>query len=215
MKMNQQVWALETIMKFMIILSVLVYASSATNYTVGGDSGWALTSNVQTWSSSYSFSVGDTLVFVYRPVHNVLEVNESAYEDCNLDNPISITNGNYTTVTLDTSGTRYFICGTRGHCSSGLKAKIVVKSTDSSGSGDSGTDARRPPSSRSPPSPRQSPPPPSNTPGTPPSGRDFPPSDPNAHGPSGSPSAATKITHKFAVITSVIFLVLIKLMIIQ
>ncbi|KAI3887280.1 hypothetical protein MKW98_031232 [Papaver atlanticum] len=207
MKMNQQVWALETTMNFMIVLSVLVYASSATNYTVGGDSGWALTSNVQTWSSSYTFSVGDTLVFVYRPVHNVLEVNESAYEDCNLDNPISITNGNYTTVTLDTFDT-----------GSGLKAKIVVKSTDSSGSGNSGTDERHPPSSRSPPSPRQSPPPPSNTPGTPPSppsDHDFPPSDPNAHGPSSSPSAATKITHKFAVITSVIFLVLIKLMIIQ
>ncbi|KAI3844067.1 hypothetical protein MKX03_004602 [Papaver bracteatum] len=206
--MNQQVWALETTMKFVIVLSVLVSASSATNYTVGGDSGWALTSHVETWSSSYTFSVGDTLVFVYRPVHSVLEVNESAYEDCNLDNPISITNGNYTTVTLDTLGTRYFICGTRGHCSSGLKAKIVVKSTYSSGSGDSGTDAGHPP-------PRQSPPPPSNTPGTPPTDRDFPPSDPNAHGPSGSPSAATKITHKFAVITSVIFLVLIKLMIIQ
>ncbi|KAI3909414.1 hypothetical protein MKW92_046829 [Papaver armeniacum] len=87
--MNQQFWVLETAMKFMMVLSVLVYASSATNYTLGRDSGWALTSDVETWSSSYTFSFGDTLVFVYRPVHNVLEVNELAYKDCDLNNPIS------------------------------------------------------------------------------------------------------------------------------
>ncbi|KAI3944595.1 hypothetical protein MKW98_021053 [Papaver atlanticum] len=215
--MNQQVWVLETIMKLMMVLSVFVYASSATKYTVGGASGWALDSDVQTWSSSNSFSVGDTLEFVYKPVHSVLEVNKLAYEACDSANPISVNNGNYTSVTLDTAGTRYFICGAQGHCSSGLKVKIVVNSTDPSGSGNRGRRSpRRPPTSgRSPPAPRQSPPPPSNTPGTPPSGgHEFPPSEPNAHGPSSSPSAATKITHQF-VAPSVICLVLIKLMIIH
>ncbi|KAI3975168.1 hypothetical protein MKX01_020569 [Papaver californicum] len=218
MKMNHQVWvAFETVMKLMFVLSCFVYASSATDYTVGGESGWALDSDVQTWSSSRTFSVGDTLVFVYKPVHNVLEVNEFAYNACSLDNPISVTDGMNTTVTLDTLGTRYFICGTQGHCSSGLKVKIVVNSTDSSGSGDSSnTDGRHPPrrtppSVRSPPSPRQSPPPPSNTTGSTP-GIDVPIPDPPA-GPNGCPSAATKLTHQL-IINSGISLVLIKLMII-
>ncbi|KAI3933553.1 hypothetical protein MKX01_032658 [Papaver californicum] len=214
MKMNHQDWGVfETVMKLMIVLSVFVYASSATEYTVGGESGWALASDVQAWSSSRTFSVGDTLVFVYKPVHNVLEVNAFAYNACTLDNPINVTDGTNTTVTLDTLGTRYFICGTQGHCSSGLKVKVVVNSTDSSGSGDSSiTDGRRPPPSvRSPPSPRQSPPPPSNTPGSTP-GIDVPFPEPPA-GPNGCPSSATKTTHQF-IITSVISLVLIKLLII-
>ncbi|KAI3964079.1 hypothetical protein MKW92_035877 [Papaver armeniacum] len=217
--MMNQVWFLGTIMKLMMVLSVLVYASSAAKYTVGGQSGWALDSDVQSWSSSYSFSVGDTLEFVYKPVHSVLEVNKLAYEACDSANPISLTNGNYTTVTLDTPGTRYFICGAQGHCSSGLKVKIVVKSTGSSGSEDSGTNRhnppnKTPPSSRSPPSPRQSPPPPTNTPGTPTDGHDVPHPGPNAPGPNCTPSAATKIIHQF-IFTTVISLILIKLMIIH
>ncbi|XP_026441126.1 mavicyanin-like [Papaver somniferum] len=191
----------------MVMLLVLVYATSATNYAVGGESGWALDSDVQTWGSSYSFSVGDTLLFVYKPVHNVLEVTEYSYDVCNLENPISITDGTNTTVTLDALGTRYFICGTIGHCISGLKVKIVVNSTDSSGSGDG---SYTPPIGSSPPSPSQSPPPPSNTPGTPDS-FDVPPG-PNAPHPKGFPSAATKFTHQF-ILASVITLVSIKLMI--
>ncbi|KAI3971522.1 hypothetical protein MKW92_035777 [Papaver armeniacum] len=200
--MNQQVWVL------MMVLSVLVNATSATNYTVGGDSRWALDSDVQTWASSHTFSVGDSLLFIYEPVHNVLEVTEYAYDVCDLENPISITDGTNTTVTLDTLGTRYFICGTIGHCISGLKVKIVVNSTGSSGSGDS---SYTPPIGSSPPSPSQSPPPPSNTPGTPPDGYYVPPG-PNAPHPKGCPSAATKFTHQF-ILTSVITLVSIKLMI--
>ncbi|KAI3982009.1 hypothetical protein MKX01_018915 [Papaver californicum] len=144
--MNHQVWVSETVMKLMVLLSVFVYASSATpsyphSYLVGGESGWSRDTDWKTWSSSNTFSVGDTIVFVYKPVHNVLEVNESAYLY-------------FTTVTHDNLGTRYFTCGTEGHCSFGLKVKIVVNST-----------RRTLPTVRSPPSPLQSPSPPSNTPG--------------------------------------------------
>ncbi|KAI3889474.1 hypothetical protein MKX03_009335 [Papaver bracteatum] len=120
----QQVW--ETIMKFVMVLSVLVYSASATNYTVGGESGWALNSDMQTWSSEHTFNGGDTLVFVYKPVHSVLEVNEFAYEACILDNPIEIFNRTSTVIKLGSWGTRYFICGTPGHCGLGLKVKILV-----------------------------------------------------------------------------------------
>lgn len=35
--------------------------SSATNHTVGGNSGWDLTSNLQAWTSETTFHVGDSL----------------------------------------------------------------------------------------------------------------------------------------------------------
>ncbi|RZC43566.1 hypothetical protein C5167_036513 [Papaver somniferum] len=107
MKMNYQVWVFETAMKLSILLSLFIYASSATNYTVGGELGWDLDSDIQTWSSSRNFSVGDTLVFVYTPVHNVLEVDEVGYNACASDDPISVADDGNTTVTLDSFGTRY------------------------------------------------------------------------------------------------------------
>ncbi|KAI3881976.1 hypothetical protein MKW92_030736 [Papaver armeniacum] len=129
MKMNAQLSISEMIFKsMMIILCFSVYGTSARNFIIGGESGWALDSDVQSWSSSHTFNVGDTLVFVYQPIHNVLEVKASDYKACNLDNPMYIHNGTSTSITLDTLSTRYFICGTQGHCMSGLKVKIEVNS---------------------------------------------------------------------------------------
>ncbi|KAI3862472.1 hypothetical protein MKX03_011560 [Papaver bracteatum] len=137
MKMNQ-VWVFETTIKLMILLSVFGYATSAStndtaydtsaaNYTVGGSSGWSLDSDVQIWSSSNTFFVGDTLVFLYRPIHNVLEVNELAYNNCVSSNPIGIYDKTWAIITLESTATRYFICGT--HCSKGLKVKIIVSAS--------------------------------------------------------------------------------------
>ncbi|KAI3862474.1 hypothetical protein MKX03_011562 [Papaver bracteatum] len=137
--MNHQVWVLETVLRLMIVLSILVYATFAANYTVGGKSGWSLDSDMKTWISSKTFKVGDTLVtrsynslincslntlflsyavFLYSRIHNVLEVNEFAYEACISINPFSIDHGTSAIIKLDTPGTRYFIC--REHCKRGL-----------------------------------------------------------------------------------------------
>ncbi|KAI3903914.1 hypothetical protein MKW92_047357 [Papaver armeniacum] len=137
MKMNQ-VRVFETTIKLMILLSFFGYTISAstndagsatygTNYTVGGSSGWSLDSDVQIWSSTNTFFVGDTLVFLYRPIHNVLEVNEMAYNKCISSNPIGIYNQTWAIITLESTATRYFICGT--HCSKGLKVKIIVSAS--------------------------------------------------------------------------------------
>ncbi|KAI3886817.1 hypothetical protein MKW98_017169 [Papaver atlanticum] len=127
--MNHQVWSFETVMKVMIVLSVLVYATSATNYTVGGESGWSLDSDMQTWSSNNTFHVGDTLVFLFSPIHNVVEVNEFAYNACVSSSPISIDDRTSAIITKGLKvkivlTTRYFVCG--GYCTKGLKVKIVV-----------------------------------------------------------------------------------------
>ncbi|KAI3885661.1 hypothetical protein MKW92_028664 [Papaver armeniacum] len=124
MKMNQ-VWILETVMKLMIMLSVFVYATSATNYTVGGEYGWSLDSDMQAWSSNHTFYVGDTLVFLYKTIHNVLEVNEFAYNACITSSTMGIYDGGSVNITLKNTRTRYFICG--GHCKEGLKVEIVVR----------------------------------------------------------------------------------------
>ncbi|KAI3893391.1 hypothetical protein MKW92_051886 [Papaver armeniacum] len=145
--MNYQVWVLETVLRLMIVLSILVYATFAANYTVGGKSGWSLDSDMQAWSSSKTFKVGDTLVFLYSRIHNVLEVNEFAYDACVSSNPFSIDHGTSAIIKLDTPGTRYFIC--REHCKSGLKIKIVVTST---------TTSNAPPTAPASPTPRYSPP---------------------------------------------------------
>ncbi|MCL7024316.1 hypothetical protein MKW94_008383 [Papaver nudicaule] len=195
MRMNTQVWFAEAIVRLLIVLSVSVSAASATNYTVGEAFGWALEADVQDWCASKSFSVGDNLVFMYKPVMNVLEVNESAYNDCNLDNPISVTGGTLDIVNLDAPGTRYFICGTQGHCSLGMKVRIVVKD--------------RKPKISPRPSPRRSPPPSSNTTNTTPSTPNSPPNDVPPSAPKASPSTAAKIPQKLIIsLVSVILVVI-------
>ncbi|KAI3880891.1 hypothetical protein MKX03_032716 [Papaver bracteatum] len=127
MKMNTQVSVLKMVTNIiMITLCFLMTSSSAANFLVGGASGWALESDMESWSSSHRFNVGDKLAFVYQPIHNVLEVDAQDYEACNLENPMEIHNQTNTIITLDTLSTRYFVCGTQGHCKSGLKVQIVT-----------------------------------------------------------------------------------------
>lgn len=62
--------------------------------------------------------------FNYDSMHSVLEVSKPDYDACQVNNPIGeFTNGN-TLIMLKFPGKRYFICGTGGHCSSGMKMEI-------------------------------------------------------------------------------------------
>lgn len=106
--MNHQMLFLEIIVKLMILLSVFAHGTAAgLNFVVGGESGWDLDSDLETWSASQTFSVGDTLEFVILPSHSMLEVNEISYRSCNTDNPISFSNSPSTTVSLTSLGARY------------------------------------------------------------------------------------------------------------
>ncbi|OVA02145.1 Plastocyanin-like [Macleaya cordata] len=196
----------------MIVLSISSYGVYATNYSVGGETGWDLTSDMTTWSASTIFNPGDNLVFAYKPIHNVLEVDEDAFDTCNTTTPISINNGGQTVITLDTVGTRYFICGTPGHCGSGLKVQVDVLLPGNSSAGNDGR-RRRPiaPPKRSPPPtpPTPTPPPPPPPPPTP--SQELPPSPeipsidvPSTPGPNcHDEGSATKILyHHDLVITS-------------
>ncbi|XP_063948297.1 uclacyanin 1 [Daucus carota subsp. sativus] len=134
-----------------VTLSVAVMLHNlalATEHTVGDRGGWDTTSNLQVWASSNIFLAGDGLSFTriglfnlltspptqlsgrkeryfdYKPNHNVLEVSKQDFDACRNSKPIHKYSGGKTSIHLGSAGTRYFICGTSGHCSQGMKVEI-------------------------------------------------------------------------------------------
>ncbi|WOG98798.1 hypothetical protein DCAR_0418143 [Daucus carota subsp. sativus] len=110
-----------------VTLSVAVMLHNlalATEHTVGDRGGWDTTSNLQVWASSNIFLAGDGLNFDYKPNHNVLEVSKQDFDACRNSKPIHKYSGGKTSIHLGSAGTRYFICGTSGHCSQGMKVEI-------------------------------------------------------------------------------------------
>ncbi|PON91639.1 Phytocyanin domain containing protein [Trema orientale] len=120
------------IVSLILVLYMVMPISSATVYTVGDTSGWAMGVDYSTWGSDKTFVVGDSLVFNYASSHTVDEVSSSDYSSCTVGNAITSDNTGATTITLKTPGTHYFICGVAGHCSIGMKLSVTVKSGGSS-----------------------------------------------------------------------------------
>ncbi|XP_048422277.1 blue copper protein-like [Pyrus x bretschneideri] len=101
-------------------------AATNTNHSVGGASGWDLSSNLRAWATRTAFRVGDSLVFRYTPVHDVLEVRKTDYDLCHTVDPLEMHNDGETVTPLREAGNRYFICGRLGHCAMGLKLHVLV-----------------------------------------------------------------------------------------
>ncbi|KAJ4761081.1 Blue copper protein [Rhynchospora pubera] len=115
----------------LVLLNSAMWAS-ATDYTVGDSSGWTTGVDYTKWTGDKSFQVGDNLVFDFvSGAHTVTEVTKSDYSSCSTSNAISNSNSAPTTVSLTSAGTRYFICGVPGHCSSGQKLAVTVGSSGS------------------------------------------------------------------------------------
>ncbi|KAA8526474.1 hypothetical protein F0562_008323 [Nyssa sinensis] len=120
---------LRTLMS-LAITAMLVELAMAANYTVGGSNGgWDTSTNLQSWASSQSFSVGDNLIFAYSSNHDVVEVTKAAYDSCQASNPLQTYTGGSTVIPLTSPGKRYFICGITGHCSQGMKVEIDTLAT--------------------------------------------------------------------------------------
>ncbi|WOG83918.1 hypothetical protein DCAR_0103096 [Daucus carota subsp. sativus] len=122
------------------VLAVLMNkeAVSATDHTVGGSSGWDESTDFSSWASGETFKVGDKLVFKYSTMHSVVELgDESAYKSCGIGSAIDSMKGGKSVVKLDKPGTRYFACGTMGHCDQGMKVKIKTVSASSAPSSSS------------------------------------------------------------------------------
>ncbi|XP_058751489.1 mavicyanin-like [Vicia villosa] len=117
-----------------LIATLITKEVLATQHVVGGNQGWDPSSDFDSWSSSQTFKVGDQLVFKYSPMHSVVELgNESAYSKCDISTSLNSLSSGKDVVKLDKPGTRYFTCGTLGHCGQGMKVKIkIVKGNGSS-----------------------------------------------------------------------------------
>ncbi|CAN7088681.1 unnamed protein product [Brassica rapa subsp. narinosa] len=132
------------------VIVILVFAglmavktTLAAQHVMGGSQGWEESVDFDSWSSDQSFKVGDQLVFKYSGLHSVVELgSETAYKSCDVGTPVNSLSSGNDVVKLSKTGTRYFACGTPGHCEQGMKVKVNVVSSDStavpsSGSGSS------------------------------------------------------------------------------
>ncbi|GAB2229759.1 hypothetical protein Droror1_Dr00014013 [Drosera rotundifolia] len=123
------------ILSFLSLISVTGVVSSAL-HVVGGSQGWDESADFDSWASSQTFRVGDQLVFKYTSgLHSVVELgSETSYKKCDISNSINSMDGGSDTVKLNKAGSRYFACGTSGHCSQGMKLKVTVVAANASSS---------------------------------------------------------------------------------
>ncbi|CAK9236805.1 unnamed protein product [Sphagnum troendelagicum] len=126
----------------LLLLQVLLHGAQAVNYVVGGETvKWSLPQSTgnnasfyTTWAGSKTFTVGDTLIFIYTAgAHDVLQVRyPSDFKACNTQNPISVNNSGYTVIPLTMTGSSYFMCGVPGHCVQGMNLEVVVMTSEES-----------------------------------------------------------------------------------
>ncbi|KAE8734623.1 putative Uclacyanin 1 [Hibiscus syriacus] len=113
---------------FAIVALMAPVISSATEYVVGSGDGWNLGVKYDEWAKDKQFFVGDTLVFKYKAgSHNVYKVTGDQFKSCTVPSNNSL--GSFTgndTINLATAGTKWYICGIKGHCDGGMKLKITV-----------------------------------------------------------------------------------------
>ncbi|MBA0773925.1 hypothetical protein Gotri_009173 [Gossypium trilobum] len=121
----------------MAALVVVVLASSvlqstyAATYPVGDATGWTIPNNTEfydDWTDNKNFVVGDVLEFNFTTGrHDVAEVTETAYDNCNTTNPIVRYTTGPASINLNRTGEYHFICTFNGHCGFGQKLSIDVK----------------------------------------------------------------------------------------
>ncbi|MFS7968135.1 putative Phytocyanin domain, cupredoxin [Helianthus anomalus] len=117
----------------LLVLVTCGISCLAIDYTVGDSAGWSLSVDYSTWASGKKFNVGDSLVFNYGSSHTVAEVSSDDYDKCNVANSIMSYSSSPTKVTLNKTGTHYFVCGVVAHCSGGMKVAVPVTGDGGSG----------------------------------------------------------------------------------
>ncbi|KAK3413013.1 hypothetical protein EUGRSUZ_I01655 [Eucalyptus grandis] len=128
MKMDGVQRAVLVLLVACCVLLAITQQASAAKHAVGGSQGWDESTNFDSWTSAQTFKVGDQLVFKYsQGLHSVVELSsEAAYKSCDIGKSVnSLSTGN-DVVKLDKPGTRYFACGTTGHCGQGMKLKVTT-----------------------------------------------------------------------------------------
>ncbi|XP_065872990.1 mavicyanin [Euphorbia lathyris] len=100
---------------------------SATTYVVGDNSGWDISTDLDTWTLAKKFVVGDILLFQYSSSNSVNEVTKQSFDGCNTTNVIKTYSNGNSTVTLSRAGGWYFISGNKLYCLGGMKLEVNVQ----------------------------------------------------------------------------------------
>ncbi|KAM0033805.1 putative Blue (type 1) copper binding protein [Helianthus debilis subsp. tardiflorus] len=143
--MEKNTYTMLLLVGFVGMLLMLSTQGSAEQHVVGGKQGWDESTDFDSWASGQTFKVGDTLVFKYSPLHNVAELgSESEYKNCDVGSATNSMSDGNSVVKLTKAGTRYFACGTPGHCDQGMKVKITTVSASSDSSPTSSSSSKTP-----------------------------------------------------------------------
>ncbi|CAN0881730.1 Blue copper protein [Linum grandiflorum] len=126
------------------ILTLVVSSCGATTYTVGDNSGWDISSDLDSWAQDKTFNVGDALLFQYTSSETVEEVNKASFDGCTTTDVIKSYNDGNTTVALDRAGAWYFVCGNKLYCLGGMKLQVDVKGNQSAASSPVGSPEGQP-----------------------------------------------------------------------
>ncbi|KAM0010440.1 putative Phytocyanin domain, cupredoxin [Helianthus debilis subsp. tardiflorus] len=117
-------------LKIVVMAAMLTCAvcRDPVRHLVGGNDRWKPNVNYTDWSLQQVFYVGDWLYFVYdKYLFNVLEVNETSYENCSDQGFIfNITRGAGRDVFELTQPKRYYFLSSGGYCYNGMKVAIDV-----------------------------------------------------------------------------------------
>ncbi|KAI3783565.1 hypothetical protein L1987_42649 [Smallanthus sonchifolius] len=105
--------------------------SDANTYIVGDNSGWDISTNLDTWEQGKKFVVDDVLVFQYASTDSVCEVGQESFQTCNTTNVIKCFSDGNTSIPLTSPGERYFFGGNRLYCYSGMKLDVIVERNQS------------------------------------------------------------------------------------
>ncbi|XP_002961476.2 uclacyanin-3 [Selaginella moellendorffii] len=108
------------------ILLLLVDFACAATYIVGDSQGWDLNVNYAAWAGKKKFRAGDVLIFTYTQMHSVVEVSQADFATCTITPISTYMSGNDSVTLSSTKSKQFFICGTGGHCGSGMALQVDI-----------------------------------------------------------------------------------------
>ncbi|OVA17525.1 Plastocyanin-like [Macleaya cordata] len=125
---------------YRVLVVMMIYIALATTEALAAKHvvTWDLSSDLSSWAKGRTFKVGDQLVFKYTSgLHSLVELSgEKEYKNCDIGNALDSMNGGNDAIKLTKPGTRYFACGTLGHCDQGMKLQIKTVAANEAGSSD-------------------------------------------------------------------------------
>ncbi|KAK9939376.1 hypothetical protein M0R45_016072 [Rubus argutus] len=122
----------EWLMSMIVVVTLMSHAAESRQPVLhrvgGGRFTWDSNINFTDWSRNEHFYVGDWLYFGFdKHIYNVLEVNQTSYENCiDKDYIYNVTRGGRDVINLTEAKTYYFLSG-RGYCYKGMKVAVCVQ----------------------------------------------------------------------------------------